>query len=193
MVLSYISIIRKPATNLTIAISIMITLISDRLRTQAFLNKHITNNITETDNQTINYIDNGSLNDNKIATVIVNPTSLTENCLWIPEVSGNVVPGLGSMIIYTQSKYATIGALQNAINNITNNSSNGIANIQTEIDNLEINNQQMSVIICHIIFIILILCIKEIILKTIIVDRILHSKASSHINEKVIKSYRFKH
>ena len=191
--LSYISIIRKPATNLTIAISIMITLISDRLRTQAFLNKHITNNITETDNQTINYIDNGSLNDNKIATVIVNPTSLTENCLWIPEVSGNVVPGLGSMIIYTQSKYATIGALQNAINNITNNSSNGIANIQTEIDNLEINNQQMSVIICHIIFIILILCIKEIILKTIIVDRILHSKASSHINEKVIKSYRFKH
>ena len=41
----------------------------------------ITNNITETNNQTINYVDNNYLNHNKIATVTVNPTSLTENYL----------------------------------------------------------------------------------------------------------------
>ena len=30
-----------------------------------------------------------------MATIILNPTpSLNENCLWIPEVSDNVVPGL---------------------------------------------------------------------------------------------------
>ena len=60
--------------------------------------------------------------------------SLDENYLCIPEVSGNVVPGLGSVITYIQPKYATLTALQNAITNINNN-------IQTEIHNLEIPNQ----------------------------------------------------
>ena len=64
----------------------------------------------------------------------MNPTpSLNENYLWIPEVSDNAVPGLDSMLNYTQSKYSTIAALQNLITN-TNN-------IQTEINNLEIPNQ----------------------------------------------------
>ena len=65
----------------------------------------------------------------------MNPTpSLNENYLWIPETSDNVVPGLDSMIIYTQSKYATLAALQNPITNLN-------SNIQTEINNLEIPNQ----------------------------------------------------
>ena len=69
----------------------------------------ITNNIPETNTQTINYIDNNYLNNYKIATVIVNPTpSLTENYLWIPEgITDNVVPGLDSLLTYLQSKYAT--------------------------------------------------------------------------------------
>ena len=59
----------------------------------------------------------------------MNPTtSLNENYLWIPETSDNVVPGLDSMITYTQSKYVTLTALQNAITN-TNKLN------QTEINN----------------------------------------------------------
>ena len=47
---------------------------------------------------------------------MLNPTpSLNEDYLWIPGVSDNVAPGLDSMITYTQSKYATLTALQNAI------------------------------------------------------------------------------
>ena len=70
------------------------------------------------------------LNNNEIATVILNPTpSINENYLWTTEVSDNVVPGLDSVITYIQSKYATLTALQNAITNIHNN-------IQTEINNL---------------------------------------------------------
>ena len=65
----------------------------------------------------------------------MNPTpSLDENYLWIPETSDNVAPGLDSMVTYTQSKYATLTALQNAITNISNH-------IQTETNNLEIPNQ----------------------------------------------------
>ena len=65
----------------------------------------------------------------------MNPTqSLNGNYLWIPETSDNVAPGLDSMITYTQSKYATLTALQNAVTNINNI-------IQTEIDSLEILNQ----------------------------------------------------
>ena len=65
----------------------------------------------------------------------MNPTpSLNETYLWIPKVSNNVVPGLDSLITYTQSEYATLAALQNVITNITNN-------IQTELTNLEIPNQ----------------------------------------------------
>ena len=46
----------------------------------------ITNNIIETNTQTTMYIDYNYLNNNKITTVIWNPTpSLTENYLWIPE------------------------------------------------------------------------------------------------------------
>ena len=57
-----------------------------------------------------------------IATVILNPTPpLNENYVWIPETSDNVVPGLDSMITYTQSNYATLAALQNALTHITNN------------------------------------------------------------------------
>ena len=92
----------------------------------------MTNNVIETNTQTTNCTDENYLNSTKIATVVLNPTpSLNESYLWIPGVSDHVVPGLGSMITYTQSKYATLTALQNAI---THN------NIQTEI-NLEIPDQ----------------------------------------------------
>ena len=59
----------------------------------------ITNNIYETNTQTINYADNDYLDNNKIATITVNPTpSLTENYLWIPEgITDNVVPGLDNL------------------------------------------------------------------------------------------------
>ena len=59
---------------------------------------YITNNKTETNTQTINYVDNDYLNNSKIATIIVNPTQpLTENYLWIPEsITDNVAPGLDS-------------------------------------------------------------------------------------------------
>ena len=75
------------------------------------------------------------LKNNKVATVILNSTqSINENCLWIPETSDNVAPGLDSMITCTQSKYATLTALQNNITNINNT-------IQTEINDLEIPDQ----------------------------------------------------
>ena len=75
--------------------------------------------------------------------MIVNPTPpLNENCLWIPEVSDNVVLGLDSLIIYTQPKYATLAALQNSITNMNNTINNEIQNIQTEINNIEITNPQ---------------------------------------------------
>ena len=75
------------------------------------------------------------MNNNKTATVILNPTpSLNDNYLWIPETSGNVVPGLDSLITYIQSKHATLTALQNSVANINNTT-------HTEINDLEINNQ----------------------------------------------------
>ena len=78
-----------------------------------------------------------------IATIIVNPTpSLTENYLWIPETTDNVVPGLDSLLTYLQSKYATLTALQNSITNINNIMNKEISNIQTEINNIEITNPQ---------------------------------------------------
>ena len=84
---------------------------------------------------TTNYTDEHYLNKNKIATVMLNPKpSLKDNYLWLPETSGNVVPGVDSMITYTQSKYATLTALQNAITNMT-------INIQTEINDLGSPNQ----------------------------------------------------
>ena len=73
-----------------------------------------------------------------IATIIVNPTpSLTENYLWIPETTDNVVPGSGSLLTYTQSKYAAITALQNSIANINNTINNEMQTVQTEIHNIE--------------------------------------------------------
>ena len=83
------------------------------------------------------------MNNDKIATITIAPTSLTDNYLWIPEgITDNVVPGLNSLLTYPQSKYATINALQNAMNNITNTFNDEISNIQTEIDNIETNSQQ---------------------------------------------------
>ena len=103
----------------------------------------ITNSTTEANTETINYVDNKYSNNDKIATVIVNPTpSLTENYLWIPETTDNVVPGLDSLLTYTQSKCATLTALQNSITNINNTINNEIQNIQTEINNIEITNPQ---------------------------------------------------
>ena len=103
----------------------------------------ITNNITETNSQTINYIDNNCFNNNKIATVIVNITpSLIEHYLWILETSDNVVPGLGRLLTYIQSKYATLTSLHNFITNVNSIINNEIQNLQTEINNLEITNPQ---------------------------------------------------
>ena len=69
---------------------------------------------------------------------MLNPTpSLTDNYVWIPETSGNVVPGLGSLLTYIQSKYATLTSLQNSITNINNTINNEIQTLQTEINNIE--------------------------------------------------------
>ena len=101
----------------------------------------ITNNITETNNQTITYVDDNCLNNNKIATIMLNPTpSLADNYLWIPETSDNVVPGLDSLLTYIQSKYATLTSLQNSITNINNTINTEIQNLQTEINNIENTN-----------------------------------------------------
>ena len=104
----------------------------------------ITNNITKTNNQTITYVDNNYLNNNKIATIILNTVpELNENYLWIPEgITDNVVPGLDSILTYMQSKYATLTALQNSVTNINNTINNEIANTQTEINNIEITSSQ---------------------------------------------------
>ena len=70
---------------------------------------------------------------------MLNPApSLTDNYLWTPETSDNVVPGLDSLLTYTQPKYATLTALQNSIANTSNTTNNGIQTPQTEINNIEI-------------------------------------------------------
>ena len=80
-------------------------------------------------------------NSDKIATIVVNPSpSLTENYTWIPETSDNVVPGLDSLLTYTQCEYATVTALQNSITNINNTIDSEIQNLQIEINNIEISN-----------------------------------------------------
>ena len=72
--------------------------------------------------------------------IILNPTpSPTDNYLWIPETSDNVVPGLDSLLTYIQSKYATLTSLQNSITNINNTINNGIQNLSAEINNIENN------------------------------------------------------
>ena len=113
----------------------MIVLILERLRTSHYVTQQTdtTNDITETNNQTINYIDNNYLNNDKLATIILNPTpSLTDNYVWIPETSDNVVPGLDSLLTYIQSKYAALTALQNSITNINNTINNEIQTLQTD-------------------------------------------------------------
>ena len=76
-----------------------------------------------------------------IATIILHITpSLTDNYIWIPETSDNVAPGLDSLLTYIQSKYATLTSLQNSITNINNTINDGIQNLQTEINNIEITN-----------------------------------------------------
>ena len=49
------------------------------------------------------------------------------------------MPGLDSLLTYTQSKYATLTALQNSITNINNTINTEIQNLQTEINNIENN------------------------------------------------------
>ena len=102
---------------------------------------YITNNISETGNQTITYVDNNYVNNDKITTIVVNPTpSLTENYLWIPEASDNVVPGLDSLLTYTQSKYEALTTLQNSITNINNTVNTKMQTLQAKISNIEISN-----------------------------------------------------
>ena len=101
----------------------------------------ITNNITETNNQTITYADNNHSNSDRIATIVVNTVpSLTDNYIRIPEAIDNVVPGLDSILTYIQSKYVTLTALQNSITNINNTTNTEIQNLQTEINNIEITS-----------------------------------------------------
>ena len=77
---------------------------------------------------------------NKIATIILNTTpSLTDNYLWIPETSDNVVPGLDSLLTHLQPKCATLNSLQNSITNINNTTNNEIQNLKSEINNIENN------------------------------------------------------
>ena len=99
----------------------------------------IINNITETNQQTINYIDNNFINNNNIATIITAPPPLI-GYVWVPETSDNVVPGLDSILTYIQSKYASISTLQNEITNLSNNISTDITNIQNDISNLPTQN-----------------------------------------------------
>ena len=76
----------------------------------------IVNNITETNNQTISYVDDNFLNNNKIATIEVNPVSelLVDRCIWTPETSDNVVPGLASLLTYLEPQYITSITLKTA-------------------------------------------------------------------------------
>ena len=101
----------------------------------------ITNNITETNNQPITYVDHSYLNNDKVATIFLNPTpSLTENYLWIPEVSDNVAPGVDSWITYLNQKIVSISTLQNSITNLNATINTEIQNLQNEINNIEIIN-----------------------------------------------------
>ena len=104
------------------------------------------------------------------------------------------MPGFDSLSTYTQFKYVTLAALQNAMNNINNRVINEISNIQTEIDNIQTTNQQhvnkyAHYRTSHTDF----MYQRNSTKKTTVVEVLLYSETISHINEKVIKSYRFKH
>ena len=53
------------------------------------------------------------------------------------DTSDNVVPGLGSLLTYAQSKYATLTSLQDSITNTNNTINTEIHNLQTETNNIE--------------------------------------------------------
>ena len=77
----------------------------------------IVNNITETNNQTISYIDDSFLINNNIATVEINTGSdlITDNYTWTPSPSDNVVPGLESLLLFLENQYITLITLNGAI------------------------------------------------------------------------------
>ena len=104
----------------------------------------ITNNITEPNAQTINYVDGSYIKNDKITIIILNTVAeLSDNYIWIPEgIYDNVVPGLDSMLTYIQSTCATLTALHNYITNINNTINNDIQIIQTTITNIKITNPQ---------------------------------------------------
>ena len=78
------------------------------------------------------------MNNGKIATIVVNTIpGINENYPWIPETGDNAVPGLDSLLTYTQSKYATLAPLQKPIANTNSTINTGIQNLQTEINNIE--------------------------------------------------------
>ena len=80
------------------------------------------------------------MNNNRTATIDVNTIpGINENYLWIPETSDNAVPGLDSLLTYTQPKYATLTSSQNSITDINNTINTEIHNLQTEINNIENN------------------------------------------------------
>ena len=72
---------------------------------------------------------------------MVNPTpSLTDNYLWIPEATGNVVPGLESLMTYLNQKFAFISTLHNCITNLNNTINNELQILQTGINSIETIN-----------------------------------------------------
>ena len=78
---------------------------------------YIVNNITETNNQTISYIDDNFLNNNNIATVEINIGSdlTTDNYAWVPLPSDTVVPGLESLLLFLENQYITLITMNGAI------------------------------------------------------------------------------
>ena len=104
------------------------------------------------------------------------------------------MPGLDGLLTCLQSKYATITALQNAINNFNNTVNNEISNVQTEIDNIEITNQQnVSKYLHHHTNHTDFMYQRNITKNDNRRSFLLYSKAFSHFKEKVFKSYKFKH
>ena len=79
----------------------------------------ITNNIINTNQQTINYIDNKFNNNNNIATVFLAPPPLT-GYLWQPETTDNVVPGLDSLLTVLIDNTILIREKRNYIYSIIN-------------------------------------------------------------------------
>ena len=103
------------------------------------------------------------------------------------------MPGLDSLLIYIQAKYATLTALRNSITNMTTTINNEIQSLQTEINNREITNPQNVSKESHYHTSHTDFFIRGTILTTTIVDRILYKIIILHSSEKVIMSYRFKH